>query len=319
MNNENNNNKEQNIKDKIIKEYLEAENKDRVIKELSIENDLSIRTIYRILKENNISTPSKFKNDIDSNNIKKPKTVLQSFDDLETESISESLIKKYKDHGFYERDDAERNMNIQMYAEEITGLDVWNNYFYYLRQLIYDTEKTQLQTDIAEIKKGQGKIKTVDTILDEIAISNAEEIRDILKPKVVEPSKPEPEPEKQDFDKLCGEMIQFISPKMYLIYKGMTDPQVRAEFVNILNQYQQYNKLFKSKNPNLENINLKQKIKFNDIFPNKQEMENIKPKEKEVENIELKEKAKELNLTPQELKDFILSSMPEPQKKKKVD
>ncbi len=303
----NNKDKKQDIKKEIIDYYLRAENKKKAIEYLCEKYDFSPQWIYQILKESDIATPSKFKNDIDSDNIKKPEIVLQSFDD--SEIYSDSLIKKYKDHGFYERDDAERNMNIQIYAEEITGLDVWNNYFYYLRQLIYDTEKTQLQTDLAEIKKGNfGKIKTVDTIMDDISLSFAKEVEESMNPKLAEPSKPEPEPQEDQW----GEMIRLINPQMYLKYKLISDPRVKEEFINAYNQYQQYNELLKSKNPNLKNINLKQKIKFDDIFPNEKEVKDIEPKERDV------------NLTPQEIRKFIKSSMPEPMpkrahNKKKVD
>lgn len=250
--------------------------------------DFSPQWIYHILKENNIPTPSKFKNDIDSDNIKKPKTILQSFDDSEIEY--DSLIQKYKAHGFYDKDEAQRNMNIHMYAEEITGFDVWNNYWIYIRQIIYDIESDQLQSDIKEIKTGQGKIKTVDTILEQIAISSAEELQDVLNPKVAEPSKPKPEPQEDQL----GEMLRFTNPQMYIKYKCITDPRIKEGFINAFNQflqqYQQYSKLIKSKKPNPKNKNLKQK-----------EIEYIKPKERDVD----------LNLQ-EEVKKAIISSMPKP-------
>lgn len=294
MNNENNKDKEQNIKKEIIDYYLNAKDKKKAIDDLCKMYEFSRQWIYQILKENNIPTPSKFKNDLDSDNIKKPETILQSFDDLEI--YSDSLIQKYKDHGFYDKDEAQRNMNIQMYAEAITGIDVWNNYFVYLRQLIYDIESDQLRSDIKEIKTGHfRKSKTVDNIIDQMVISSAEEIRDTLNPKVAEPSEPKPEPQKD----MWGEMLRFTDPKMYMVYKLMTDPKVKEGYINALNQYQQ---LVKSKNLNPKNKNLEQKIKFNDIFPNEKKVKNIKPKEI----------SKELNLTPQELKEIIKSTMPEP-------
>lgn len=206
---------------------------------------------------------------------------MQSFDDSEIEY--DSLIQKYKAHGFYDKDEAQRNMNLHHYAEEITGIDVWNNYWIYIRQMIYDIESDQLQSDIKEIKTGQGKIKTVDTILDQIAISSAEELQDTLNPKIVEPSKPKPEPQKDQW----GEMLRFTNPKMYLIYKIMSDPQVKAEYINAFNQYQQYSKLLKSKKPILKDKNLKQR-----------KAENIKPKERDAD------------LNPQEIRKLINSSMP---------
>lgn len=213
---------------------------------------------------------------------------MKSFDNLETDS--ESLIQKYKDHGFYERENAQRAMNMHIYAEKKTGIDVWEGYWDYLLQLIYNIEKNQLQTDIAEIKKGNfGKLKTVDTVMEQLAISSAEEIQDILKPKLTEPSKPKPEAQEDQW----GEMLRFINPKMYLIYKIMSNPQIRQGYIDAFNQYQQYSKLLKSKKPILKDKNLKQR-----------KAENIKPKERDAD------------LNPQEIKKAIISSMPKPMSKR---
>jgi len=58
---ENNSNKEHNTKDKIIKAYLDAENKSESIKDLAKEYEYTERHIRRILREEGINPPSKFK------------------------------------------------------------------------------------------------------------------------------------------------------------------------------------------------------------------------------------------------------------------
>ncbi len=275
----------------IIDYYLKAKDKKKAIQDIKEATGLSIQEIYRKLRKNNILPPSKFKNEDEDewegeeDDDNKPEIVLKSFDDLEFDS--DSIIQKFKQFGFYEKDKAQRAMNIYMYAEEEIGIDVWETFWDYLLQLIYNIEKTQLQSDIKSIKAGHfKKLKTVDNILDQIAISSAEEIQDTLKPKLVEPSKPKPKAQEDQW----GKLIRFTNPKMYVIYKIMTDPQIKAEYIQAFNQYQQYSKLFKSKKLNLKNINLKQK-----------EVEN-KPKERDVD------------LNQQEIRKFINSSMPKPKK-----
>lgn len=295
MNNENNNNnkdKKQDIKKEIIDYYINADDKKKAIEYLREKYDFSLRWLYQILKESNIATPSKFKNNINSDNIKKPEIVLQSFDDLKI--YSDSLIQKFKDHGFYDEDKAQRAMNIHIYAEENIGIDVWEGYWDYLLQLIYEIEKKQLQSDIKEIKAGHfKKLKTVDTVMKEMAISSAEEIQDALKPKVVEPSEPEQETQQQDFD-LWGNLIMVTNPKMFGLYKMITDNNFRDIYLKSLKHFQQFSR-------NLKNKNLKQR-----------KAENVKPKERDVDL-----KQQELNLNQRELRKLIISSMPEPNRKGK--
>ena len=289
----NNKDKKQDIKKEIIFYYTNSEDKKKAIEHLCEKYDFSLRWLYQILKENNIATPSKFKNDIDSDD-NKPNIILKSFDDLETDS-DDPIIQKFKRHGFYEEDKAQRAMNIQFYAEERTGIDVWEGYWNYLVQLIYDIESNQLQSDIKEIKAGHfKKLKTVDTIMDQIAISSAEEIQDTLKSKLAEPSKLKPEAQEDKW----GELLRFTNPRMYLVYRFISDPQVKEGFINAFNQYQHFSKSFKSKKLNLKNKNLKQR-----------EVKNIKPKE-EKEGLSQEELKKAL-------KKAIISSMPEPITKKR--
>lgn len=273
MSNENNNNKEQNIKDKIIKEYIDAENKNEAIKELSKKYELSISYIYRILREEEIPTPSKFKNGDDINN--SDKSEIEFLDDLELDS--DSLVKKYKDHGFYDKPFAQRIMNLHCYAEAKIGIDIWKSFWNYMEWMIYNIEKNQLQTDISEIKKGNfGSFDTAQTLMDDF---KKEMVKDLLgsyqenKPEILEQQEieePEPIIDENMMDLLLAinskgtseqkiNMFRFIKQA-----KGEPDPLIKFQD-QYLKTVKDISKINKSKNHTQARDSLAEKLNINQL------------------------------------------------------
>jgi len=252
----------------IIDYYLNAKDKKKAIQDIKKETGLSIQEIYRKLRKNNILPPTKFENNIkdnnedeedeweddedDTNNDDKPE-VLFYFDDSEINP--DSIIPKFKAMGWLEKENAQRVINISNYIEDTYGIDVWESYINYLIWMLNSLESKQLESDIKAIKERSFQIfDTPQTKREKIEKEFYDQMLETLieKPDMVKESiiEPQPEPQQQGIDFLSN-LIMLTNPKMFGLYKMITDNEFRDRYIDISKQFKQINKLLKSKNPDL--------------------------------------------------------------------
>ncbi|MEJ2251452.1 MAG: hypothetical protein P8Y97_17585 [Candidatus Lokiarchaeota archaeon] len=133
-----NTNKNENIIDKIIKDYKRG----LTISDLAIKYYLTEKFVKEFLKRPGLETDESEEQVIIYND----NDVYKSFTSL--------IDEKLKEYGFKDRTDRERNINLVKYIEETTDIDVIDNLDTCLEKLIKDIEITQLESDIESIKDG---------------------------------------------------------------------------------------------------------------------------------------------------------------------
>lgn len=153
--------------------------------------------------------------------------------------------------GWLEKENAQRVINISNYIEDTYGINVWESYINYLVWMLNSLESKQLETDIKQIKERNFQIfDTPQTKREKIEKEFYDQMLETLidKPDMIKESiiKPRPEPQQQDFD-FWGNLIMLTNPRMFGLYKMITDNDFRDEYLKSLKQFQQFSKNLKNK------------------------------------------------------------------------
>lgn len=223
MSNENNKNKKQNTKDKIIKEYLEAENKFEAIKDLAKRYEYSERHIRRILREEGINPPSKFENvptDIFNDKIIIEDTILAKMEEywgdrvdipLKNKDIAYTILKRWK------------------IKYNIDGWKTFENFVINTEKVL---SKTELEKALQDIKENKNPFETFESVLQDYTETYAKEILESLQqpPETPEPGTPPP---KEPFlnEQLIESFLAIKQPMIYRmlkIMKGEPDPLIQS-------------------------------------------------------------------------------------------
>jgi len=252
----------ENIKDEIVRYFNAHINEKGLIPKISNKFKISEKTTRKILNERGIelskkpttiSEDNEYEDEEDETNNDDEPEVLFYFDD--SEISPDSIILKFKAMGWLEKENTQRVINISNYIEDTYGIDVWESYINYLIWMLNSLESKQLETDIKQIKERNFQIfDTPQTKREKIEKEFYDQMLETLieKPDMVKESiiEPQPEPQQQGFDFLSN-LIMLTNPKMFGLYKMITDNDFRDRYINISKQFKQFSKLLKSKNPDL--------------------------------------------------------------------
>lgn len=252
-------------KEQIVNYYIKHREEKGIVDRIINKFEISKKTFYNILNERGIklsketaTTPEddEYEDEKDDTNDDDKPEVLFYFDDSEINP--DSIILKFKAMGWLEKANAQRVINISNYIEDTYGINVWESYINYLIWMINSLESKQLETDIKQIKERNFQIfDTPQTKREKIEKKFYDQMLETLidKPDMIKESiiESQPEPQQQDFD-LWGNLIMLTNPKMFGLYKMITDNNFRDIYLKSLKQFQQFSKLVKSKKPNLKKV-----------------------------------------------------------------
>lgn len=228
MNNENNK-EDQSTKDKIIKDYLDAENKIEAIRDLAKEYEYTERHIRRILGDEGINPPSKFRN-----------VPTDVFND--TIIIEDTVLAKIEEYWGDRKDISLKNKDVAygiLKSWEIKyGMDSWKVF----EDFIINTEKilakTELEKALQDIKENKNPFETFESVLQDFTETSAREILKSLQQPPETPETRAPPPKKPFLnDQFIENFLAIKNPMFYRLYKIMKgEPDPLIPITNILEQ-----------------------------------------------------------------------------------